>query len=558
MWIVLLLILAAVGYWMLLRPPELVVAPVALDFGTARVGDTGESQRLEIANGGRRELILAEVVSDSESFVVEATPCLGLPLAARQGCGFEVSFRPQEAGPQTAQVTFDSNAWGRVPLVTLTGTGQAPSLASTPAEVDFGRIGVGKEGEGVTLTFTNRGSATLNLERVAIEGEDRGFAWLANSCSRKELAPGEGCEVRLGFRPRETGRFEGTLRVWSDAPEDPRIPVRGVGVAPGLFVDPDSLAFGEFSPSSLPSGGATEARSLTIENTGNAPLEIERVEVTGGDAAAFSVAGNQCEGATLAPGERCQVGVTYRPGAPARHRATLRVRSPSVQRRTEVALSGALLAPRIRLSTNELDFGQVVQYGTNELELTIANGGSAALALRDLRLSAGGEFGIARNDCSQQVAPGASCTLRLRFSPSRVGESDGRLAIDHNAGGTTTVALRGRAAALPAPAARVEPSTVSFEPLPVGDRSDIRTVRLLSTGAARLPLGDVSITGAQAGDFRIVPASCAGLDSLLPDSDCTVGVSFRPGGAGTRRATLVLRHGAAGGRSEVNLSGEGY
>jgi hypothetical protein len=103
----------------------------------------------------------------------------------------------------------------------------------------------------------------------------------------------------------------------------------------------------------------------------------------------------------------------------------------------------------------------------------------------------------------------------------------------------------------------VEPAEVRFGALAVGERSEILTVRLRSTGTARLSLGGYEIVGEHAAEFRVVPASCEGLGSLLPDSDCSIGVRFRPEAAGRRRARLVIRHGA-GGPAQVELVGEGF
>jgi hypothetical protein len=217
------------------------------------------------------------------------------------------------------------------------------------------------------------------------------------------------------------------------------------------------------------------------------------------------------------------------------------------------------VAPRLALSETLLDFGQVVQYGTNERSLEVRNGGSAPLTLQDIEVSGGGgAYGVARNGCGERVAAGAECSVGLRFSPSRLGGVEGSLVISHDADGSPArVRLLGTATALPAPAATVEPAEVRFGALAVGERSEILTVRLRSTGTARLSLGGYEIVGEHAAEFRVVPASCEGLGSLLPDSDCSIGVRFRPEAAGRRRARLVIRHGA-GGPAQVELVGEGF
>ncbi len=396
----------------------------------------------------------------------------------------------------------------------------------------------------------------MTIARMAVEGSgERAFVWVANGCSGKTLEPGESCSVRIAFKPGETGDFKAELRVWSDAPEDPRVVFAGLGVAAGIFLEPGAMDFGRLRP-----GQQSDARTIRVSNTGNAPMTIESVVLEGPGRGAFEIVRSDCAGRTLEGEAACGVAVRYRPREPARHQAVVRFRSPELQRRAEVAVEGAALEPRIVLSEDAVEFGQVVQFGTDERRLEIRNGGSAELSLESIDVEGGeGAFGIAERDCPERLAPGAECALRLRFSPGRVGAHDARVRIRHNAPGSPT--SRG-AARHRRPAAgrqdRRRAGGACFPALPVGERSDIRSVKVLSSGSARLPLGGYEITGEHAADFTIVPASCAGLDSLLPDSDCTIGVRFRPQAAGRRVARIIIRHGSAGGRVEVALSGEGY
>jgi hypothetical protein len=158
-----------------------------------------------------------------------------------------------------------------------------------------------------------------------------------------------------------------------------------------------------------------------------------------------------------------------------------------------------------------------------------------------------------------QLAAGAECTLGLRYSPSGLGGTQAKLRLRHNAAGSPlSIDLLGTAVALPKPAIAVEPGSLSFGSLPIGERSDIVTLKVRSVGAALLELGGYELVGGNAGDFRIVPASCEGMRSLLPGSDCTIGVRFRPQGAGQRRARIIVHHGASGGSRQIELSGEGF
>jgi HYDIN/CFA65/VesB-like, Ig-like domain/Cep192 domain 4 len=557
-WILALVLVAGgLAWWFFLRPPVAAAQVDTLEFTPTRVGRDGERATLEVSNVGVRRLQVLGVRvagSTAEDFEILDDACTGAVVTARRTCAVELAFEPQAAGSRRASLEVTSNAAAL--SVPLAGEGLAPSLATDQERLDFGRIAVGKASGALAVALRNAGTAPLAVARLAVEGSgESSFVWVANNCSGETLEPDASCNLRIAFKPRETGNFDAELRIWSDAPEDPRVSLSGLGVAPGLFARPGSLDFGQLRP-----GQRSEAREMTLENTGNAPLEIARAELAGAGAAAFELVGNTCDGAALAADETCILRVVYAPAAAARHEASVQVRAAGLARHDPIRLTGTAVAPRLELGETLLDFGQVVQYGTNERSLAVRNAGSAPLELENLAVSGGGgAFGIARRGCGDSLAPGAECSVGLRFSPSRVGGVQGTLTVRHNAAGSPAeVRLLGTATALPAPGVAVEPAEVRFGALQVGERSDILTVKVRSTGTARLGLASAEIRGDQAADFHIVPASCEGLTSLLPDSDCTIGVRFRPAAAGRRRARLIIHHNASGQTSEVQLVGEGF
>ena len=554
-----LLVVCGLVYGFFLRPPVAEASVMSLEFDATLVGRQGEVSMLEIRNRGRRRLVvekLGVVGEASGDYQLTSDGCSGAMLAAEEGCVVELLFAPRAAGGRAATVEIVSNAPDSPLLVALTGSGLAPALAADRSQFDFGRISVGKASAATALKLLNRGTAPLAIARLAIEGSgEASFIWVANGCSGQTLEPGTDCALRIAFQPRETGSFKAELRVWSDAPEDPRIALSGVGIAPGLFIDPAALDFGQLRP-----GQQSASQTVRLGNTGNAPLVIDRVVLSGAGSSAFELLANSCDGQTLEGDVDCSLAVRYRPREAARHAAVLEIRAPGLRRRAEVALSGAALAPRIAVSETVVDFGQIVQYATNERSVTVSNSGSAPLALDSIEIEGGGgAFGISERGCPELLAVGADCRLGLRFSASRVGAAAGRLSIRHNASAAPTIInLVGTAGSLPQAGVTLSAAEIQFGALAVGERSDFQTIKVRSDGNAKLGLEGYEIVGPNAGDFRIVPASCEGLQTLLPGSDCSIGLGFRPQGAGPRTARLVVRHGAAGGSSEVRLSGEGY
>jgi len=108
-----------------------------------------------------------------------------------------------------------------------------------------------------------------------------------------------------------------------------------------------------------------------------------------------------------------------------------------------------------------------------------------------------------------------------------------------------------------APAAAVNPASLSFAATTIGQSASALATTLSNTGNAALNVGTLSLSGAAAGDYAISGGTCANGTSLAAGANCTVQVTFKPTAAGARGASLVIAHNATGGSSTVALSGTG-
>jgi hypothetical protein len=108
-----------------------------------------------------------------------------------------------------------------------------------------------------------------------------------------------------------------------------------------------------------------------------------------------------------------------------------------------------------------------------------------------------------------------------------------------------------------APAAAVNPASLSFAATTIGQSASPLATTLSNTGNAALTVGTLTLSGAAAGDYAISGGTCANGASLAAGASCTVQVAFKPSAAGARSASLVIAHNATGGSSTVALSGTG-
>ena len=104
------------------------------------------------------------------------------------------------------------------------------------------------------------------------------------------------------------------------------------------------------------------------------------------------------------------------------------------------------------------------------------------------------------------------------------------------------------------PVVTLNPNSVDFGNAVVTSSSSAQTVTLSNSGASTVNITDISITGADSGDFS-QSNNCG--TSLATGSDCTISVTFSPTAAGSRGAMLTVTDDAASSPQMGALSGTG-
>jgi hypothetical protein len=336
----------------------------------------------------------------------------------------------------------------------------------------------------------------------------------------------------------------------------PGIGISGTGIAPRLELSATTVGFGAVAV-----GERSEARPLVLSNAGSAPVELQSLTLAGRDAAAFTRVRDACSEKRLAPRSRCEITFAFQPRQQGAHEAALTVASTLPGSPPRVALTGHGQAPRIAADRGRLDFAAVRQTESQDLRVEISNDGDAPLRVGAVRVAgaAAGDFEVAGNACSQAtVAAGGSCLLVVRFAPRGGGPRDARLLIESNAGREPLeLVMRGSGLAPPAAGIEVTPAAVDLGSWSVGERSEVATIRIASTGAGRLELTGFRISGTHASDFRVVAGTCQGLPYLAPAGECTFGVRFTAGASGERTATLTVENNAPTGPVRIDLRAAG-
>jgi len=215
--------------------------------------------------------------------------------------------------------------------------------------------------------------------------------------------------------------------------------------------------------------------------------------------------------------------------------------------------------PKPVLEPAGINFGvQTLAIATPAQTVTLSNAASATapLVLGTLTLTTGSDFALAGGTCAagQTLAPGASCTVAVTFRPTLAGTRSGSLTITHNAGSSvlSLLGLGGNQT----PVVSLSPTQLTFSQA-LGGTSGTQRVVVSNIGDARLVFDGVAISGASAAEYAIDAAStCSTGASVAAGANCSVDLHFTPAAAGSRDATLELRHNAGAGSSTVALVGQ--
>jgi 6-phosphogluconolactonase (cycloisomerase 2 family) len=110
--------------------------------------------------------------------------------------------------------------------------------------------------------------------------------------------------------------------------------------------------------------------------------------------------------------------------------------------------------------------------------------------------------------------------------------------------------------ALSGPVAALFPASEDFGGVNVGQSSSSQLAALTDTGDQSLSVNSVTVTGANAAEFRATP-TCAAPTVLSPNSTCTIGIVFSPTAAGLRQASIAIADNAPGSPQSIPLTGTG-
>ena len=447
----------------------------------------------------------------------------------------------------------------------------APAVTISPKTVSFGSVEVDSESASKTVVLRSIGDQPWVIDNIFSDGDGcyggpicsgGAFACSTTCETDTSYAKNQTCTVTAKFTPFFAGTQSTTIGFCDNTSSGfNSITLTGTGVPPPpLRLTPNTWDFG-----GVPVGETSRARDFTLSNTndygGDILIDIQTV-------GEFDVEEDTC-GATIGPGETCNIAVTFGPTTPGESSGELRVLyEEEIAAFSAVATKGSVLAAVIAkgptyvkadltgvgLAGGDLALPDGVNVGAAVFGgspistlVTLTNNGLQPANISSITIA--GPFTLV-NNCPAVLEAGQSCTLTVSFTAPGVGPFTGTLTVVSDSGSAEIPVTATGQVALSA-LLRIEPAAMGFGSRVIGSLSSPQTVVITNIGGAPASLSLAS----SAIDFLISANGCGA--SLLPNTSCTAQMGFRPLGFGSRLGTLVVTSNAPGSPQAVNLSGTG-
>src|SRR5580704_14813027 len=175
-------------------------------------------------------------------------------------------------------------------------------------------------------------------------------------------------------------------------------------------------------------------------------------------------------------------------------------------------------------SPTAVSFGnQAVGTSTAPVPVTVTNTGSSALIISGIKLSGVNQPDFSQtNNCRGSIAPQASCTITVTFTPTAVGNRVAAVVVTDNAG-TQSVNLTGAGTA----PVQLSVGGLNFGSQLVGSTSGTQSFSVTNASPVQINFSGITTTG----DFSQTN-NCG--TSLAPAGVCSVTVTFAPSAGWSR------------------------
>jgi hypothetical protein len=416
----------------------------AYQFGSITVGTTSAPQTMTLKNVGNAPLIINGFgLSGGNTLDFASTstcPIGGTGLPVGITCTVSMTFTPKAIGSRSSILVVSSNDPVTPALnISLSGVGTQSVAALSATSLTFPVQLVNTTSAVQTVTLSNTGNIAFTLTSIVAAGANAGDYTANYTCpiGGAGLAPGANCAINVTFRPLAAGARSATVNVVTTANLNPTPTIALSGTGTQVNISTQALTF---APQVVGTNSASQ--QVTLTNTGPAVLAITPIAIAGTNPGDFTQTTN-CP-ANLNAGASCRITATFRPTAAGVRSAVLNVTTndPGTPAR-QITMTGTATQAAVALTPTSHDFGGVTAKGNSTpFVFTLTNSGTALLTINNIAIGGADASRFNRTTtCGGTLAVGASCTIRVTFSPQKAGTAyNATLQVSDNAPGSPQTA----------------------------------------------------------------------------------------------------------------------
>jgi cysteine-rich repeat protein/predicted outer membrane repeat protein len=548
--------------------PKIYLSESQLDFGYVAIGSEKSDTILlgnMLDNGSILKISSSTLKVDGASyslpysgvnFSAEVQTCDTYPIMPYMsyldvsGCAIAVKFYPAVTGVLEAQLSIKSNdPKNPETLISLKGEGYEDVVAVSPLNIIFSDLKL-YEAASQELVISNSGPNAISGGITNLG--DFGIEYVSCNYASFFISSNDSCTFKVTIKPEEVKKYAITLKVTTNNPKYPEfnIPVEATVTPPIISIEPvDTLDFGK-----VVAGGIKDA-SITIKNEGSSKSYLSYSAPVSG---AFYII-NKCYDVP-AMGS-CETTIKFNTffGKVGAFEDSFAIISQDPQNPTKtIKLAGVAVAPEIKVSTEKIDFGNVIIGEEKEAQFTILNVGTSDLTVSDIKFQDSETLSLSQSCMALPIViqPNAVCDLKFKFMPVKEEIYDSVVGIYSNGplGPPAFVNITGSGVKKPLPHLGVSSYKISINKAMVG-KTAWGLITLSSSGDLPLVVTDVSISGE---GFKLLPddaAPCENLPvTLKPSEKCGFIVVFSPTAPVEYGGTLTIisdSDGVAGSKLEI-------
>ncbi len=558
--------------------PGVSASPSPVQFGNQLLNSPSSPMTVTITNTGLGTLQISDLSISGTNFAdfafpgsfTKPTQLNPITIAPNGTTTVPLIFTPSKTpeGAETATLNITSNASPQA--VTLNGTGVAPHFATTPTPtLTFASQLKGTSSAPQIFTITNSGGADLSVSAIAFSGANAGdFAFSPAAPTFPIVVAKNGGTAQLSviFTPSGSAGETATLTFTDNGVGSPHtLGLSGTSIAPVM----GTLAAVNFPNTNV--GSTSAAQTLTVTNTGTAPMQITGLSLSGTNAPDFAtttVATPQAPITVAANGGTAQISLTFTPTGPNARSASLVITDNAAGSPHSAALSGTgIPVPSFSPSPTSLSFpNTTVGFASSAMDLTINNPGQADLVISSVARtgSNGPDFSFQGGTTFPQTIPaGQGLVLHVIFQPSIASAESAILRFSDNTPlGQHDVNVSGTGIP-PTPNPAYAPDTqLTFTTQQlVRTTSSPASITVTNSGTADMVITGLTLSGANASDFAVV--TTPPVTVTKSGGSLNLSLQFTPSDQGTRTATLTIAAKSAFDNSvlpakTITVSGTGF